>query len=212
MAKKPLSVAADSAATQNAAKAQVVTSPVTQAITTIDRLTSDFGEVDIGALAAELTAQCQAVTRDGSLKRAEGMLIAQAHTLDALFNRLTRGALASDYLDQFEAKLRLALKAQSQCRATLEALAEIKQPRPVAFVQQANIGEHVQVNNTVPAAPARVAKTETPPNELLEAQHHERLDTGTASQGRGADPQPQAVGAIHRPAHPRGQDAVEPQR
>jgi hypothetical protein len=34
--------------------------------------------------------------------------------------------------------LRLGLKAQSQCRATLETLAAIKNPRPVAFVQQAN--------------------------------------------------------------------------
>ena len=43
---------------------------------------------------------------------------------------------------------RQALKAQAQCRATLEALAEIKNPRPVAFVKQANIsGGHQQVNN-----------------------------------------------------------------
>jgi hypothetical protein len=33
----------------------------------------------------------------------------------------------------------LALKAQSQCRATLETLAAIKNPQPVAFVRQANI-------------------------------------------------------------------------
>ena len=39
-------------------------------------------------------------------------------------------------------------KRQAQCRATLEALAEIKNPRPVAFVKQANIsGGHQQVNN-----------------------------------------------------------------
>lgn len=47
----------------------------------------------------------------------------------------------------------MALKAQAQCRATLEALAEIKNPRPVAFVKQANIsGEHQQVNNGVQPA------------------------------------------------------------
>ena len=43
--------------------------------------------------------------------------------------------------------MRLALKAQSQCRATIEALTNIKNPRPVAYVRQANIGQAVQVNN-----------------------------------------------------------------
>ena len=44
--------------------------------------------------------------------------------------------------------LRSDLKAQAQCRATLEALAEIKNPHPVAFVKQANISSgHQQVNN-----------------------------------------------------------------
>lgn len=53
-----------------------------------------------------------------------------------------------EYLKQFQAYLGLALKAQAQCRATLEALAEIKNPRPMAFVKQANIsGGPQQVNN-----------------------------------------------------------------
>ena len=44
---------------------------------------------------------------------------------------------------------KLALKAQSQCRATLETLAAIKNP-PVIFVKQAN--GHQQVNNGVAAS------------------------------------------------------------
>jgi len=39
----------------------------------------------------------------------------------------------------------LALKAQAQCRATLQTLAEIKNPHPVAFVKQ---GEHSQRSAT----------------------------------------------------------------
>jgi hypothetical protein len=43
------------------------------------------------------------------------------------------------------------LKAQAQCRVTLVALAEMKNPRPVAFVQQANIAAGLQqVNNGAP--------------------------------------------------------------
>ena len=46
-----------------------------------------------------------------------------------------------------EAFTRLALKAQSQCRATLETLADIKQPRHVVIAQQANLAHQQQVNN-----------------------------------------------------------------
>ncbi len=55
-----------------------------------------------------------------------------------------------------ETLLRLALKAQSQCRTTLLTLAEIKNPRPIAFVNQANFAHGPQqVNNRTLAAANR---------------------------------------------------------
>lgn len=77
-------------------------------------------------------------------------LTEHAAALDAIFTELARrGALnLGEYLSASETYLRLALKAQSQCHATLETLAEIKNPHPVAFVQQANIAHGPQqVNN-----------------------------------------------------------------
>jgi hypothetical protein len=73
--------------------------------------------------------------------------------------------------------MRLALKAQSQCRATLETLATVKNP-PVLFAKQANIANGPQqVNNGTPApGPAPAGKVETISNELMEAQGAERLD------------------------------------
>ena len=50
--------------------------------------------------------------------------------------------------------LRLALKAQSQCRATLATLAAVKNPQPVAFVRQANIAHGPQQVNNAAAAEA----------------------------------------------------------
>jgi hypothetical protein len=76
--------------------------------------------------------------------------------------------------------LRLALKAQGQCRATLETLAMIKNPHPVAFVRQANIAHGPQqVNNGLaePGEPSRAGKTKNQQNKLLEVQSGERLDT-----------------------------------
>ena len=87
------------------------------------------------------------------MRPVEAMLYGQAVTLETIFTSLARRATSQEYLKQFQAYLGLALKAQAQCRATLEALAEIKNPRPVAFVKQANIsGGHQQVNNGVQPA------------------------------------------------------------
>jgi hypothetical protein len=80
--------------------------------------------------------------------------------------------------------MRLGLKAQSQCRATLETLAQIKNP-PVVIARQANIAQGPQqVNNEMmPSgrACAGAGENEKPQNKLLEAQNAERLDFGTAS-------------------------------
>jgi len=97
--------------------------------------------------------------------------------------------------------MRLALKAQSQCRATLETLAEIKNPKNVAFVRQANIAQgHQQVNNgpTTENAAPRARETEKTQNELLEANDGERLDTGTTGTAIPNDQTMETVGEIDR--------------
>jgi hypothetical protein len=89
----------------------------------------------------------------GDMKRAEAMLFGQAHALQAIFMNLARRAPAQEYMKNWEAYLRMALKAQNQCRMTLETLATIKNP-PVVFARQANInnGGQQQVNNGVQPA------------------------------------------------------------
>jgi hypothetical protein len=47
----------------------------------------------------------------GDLKRAEGMLMIQAHTLDAIFNTLALQASRAKYMDEIDRYLRLGLKA-----------------------------------------------------------------------------------------------------
>jgi hypothetical protein len=106
---------------------------------------------DINGYIAELRHQAQEANA-GDLSRSEAMLMSQATTLNALFHSLTGWAL--NHVKEggnpayFETNVRLAFKAQSQSRATIETLAEIQNPRQVAFVQQANIaGGNQQVNN-----------------------------------------------------------------
>lgn len=161
-----------------------------------------MGEHGLTECHRALTAQVKAV-QSGSLQEAEKMLVAQANTLDAIFNELARRAALNmgEYLGATETYLRLALKAQSQCRATLETLAEIKNPMTGAYVRQANIAAgHQQINNGSPPADeaSRAGETENPPNKLLEATHGERLDLGAPATASAVDSPMEAVGEIRR--------------
>jgi hypothetical protein len=138
-----------------------------------------FSKVDLGVLVGGLQEECDKL-HDGDLQRCCSILLAQAHGLDSIFTHLSSRAARSDHLVQLETMLRLALKAQSQCRATIETLAQVKNG-PVVFAKQANISHgHQQVNNCADAHIARVGK-EIPPNELLESDHGQRLDTQAPS-------------------------------
>lgn len=109
-------------------------------------LKQPFGDLDMGALVDCLSGGVKDVWA-GDMKRAEAMLYGQAAALQAIFTNLARRANAQEYLRQMETYLRLALKAQSQCRATLETLATIK-AGPVVIARQANIAHGPQqVNN-----------------------------------------------------------------
>ena len=68
---------------------------------------------------------------EGDLGMAIRMLAAQAVALDSMFAELARRCAMNmgDYINASERYGRLALKAQANCRATLEALAKLHQPR-----------------------------------------------------------------------------------
>ena len=107
-----------------------------------------YGDLDLEGLVEALAAQTKAAS-DGDLGRGEAMLTTQAHILDAIFNNLARRAINAEYMKNFDRYLKLALRAQSQCRATWETLSAMKNPPMAGYVGQANIAHgHQQVNNT----------------------------------------------------------------
>lgn len=77
----------------------------------------------------------------GDLAIASRLLAAQAVTLDNMFTELARRAALNvgEYMGATESYGRLALRAQSNCRTTLEALAKLHQPREQTV-------RHVHVN------------------------------------------------------------------
>ena len=135
---------------------------------------------DVGALMDRLADDVKDVWA-GDMKRTEAMLFGQAHALQSMFMELARRATAQEYLKQWEAYLRMALKAQNQCRMTLETLATIKNP-PMVFARQANInnGGQQQVNNGAgsgaPSAPSPAEETTIQQTRLLGTDAHEGTD------------------------------------
>ena len=183
--------------TKDRAIAHSLTCPSTQAASTIH--TFEKSEYDINGFVEELSAQVEAV-HSCNMKRAEAMLITQAHTLNELFNSLARRACNQDYLLQYETYMRIALKAQNQCRSTLEALATIKNP-PVIFAKQANIAHgHQQINNATPAPASHAGENLNQPNELLteETQNGTAMDISGAGATSGIDSELEAVEGIDR--------------
>ena len=136
-----------------------------------------WDKLDVPSLVAELKAQ-KAAVNGGDLSHAEGMLINQAIALQSLFVKLTERGMLQDQLPLIEGLMKLALRAQNQCRATLETLAAIKHPTTV-FTKQANFAAgHQQINN---GTTARVEK-DIQPNELLsEGRNYAAMDSGRES-------------------------------
>jgi hypothetical protein len=95
------------------------------------------GIMDFSEFVKDLAEQA----KDGDLSMASRMLAAQAVTLDAMLTELARRAALNigEHLDAVDRYGRLALKAQANCRATLEALAKLHQPREQTV-------RHVHVN------------------------------------------------------------------
>lgn len=195
----------DDVETYDRAIARTLTKPSVTAAGTIQAWETGH---EVNALISELTEQIKLV-HDGNLQRAEGLLTAQAHTLDAIFNKMARRAadnMTAGYRDTGDIYLRLALRAQGQCRATLETLAEVKNPLMGAYVRQANIAKgHQQVNNG--AESHAHGKIESTPNKLLEVTDAERLDTGAAGAAIVAHKEMATVGEVHRPADGSGEGA-----
>jgi hypothetical protein len=172
----------------------------TNASTVIRFAKAEHGDIDLTALYGALRDSGQSVQR-GDLSGIESVLTAQIAALNAIFGEMARRAALNmgEYLDATDKYLKLAMRAQSQCRATAETLAVIKAGPPV-FARQANIANGPQqVNNgTIPPATRAGENTSFEQPELLGSSDGLRLDTGTAGTAGRSDSAMEAVGTKHR--------------
>lgn len=162
------------------------------------------------------------LVKAGDLTPVESMLFSQASALQTIFASLARRTTQQEYLKQYETYLTLALKAQAQSRATLEALIELKQPRHApTFVKQANIANGPQqVNNGASlrygSGPRTHAHGEmrNTQNELIEGQSDggTYLDGGAATPATRSYSEMEALGTRDRSEKRGGKSANEQER
>ena len=184
---------------------------VSNAITTMNFSKAAYGEINITD-AIDILREKNARINAGDLSDVEATLSAQAVTLNTMFNELARRAALNmgEHMNATEMYMRLAFKAQSQCRTTLETLAEIKYPKAATFVRQQNVAYQQQVNNegmnipTNTRTPAHAhGKKENPANELLSEADHEKVDSRGTGETIRANSPVETMGAINR-----GKDAA----
>lgn len=135
---------------------------------------SNVGELDLTECMLSMKEKTKAI-QDGDTKVLEVMLASQAIALDSMFSSLAIRAKSNmgEYMHAAEKYMRLALKAQSQCRTTIETLAEMKNPQP--FIQN-NKAQYQQVNNkleqnTRPIRAGAHAGENNFTNELMDEAH-----------------------------------------
>jgi hypothetical protein len=135
-----------------------------------------IGEQNLGAVFQRIGELSTRSVKDNS-KDLEYMLTSQAIALDSIFNRLAVQAQASigKHPKAVETYLRLALKAQNQCRTTTETLAAIKSPR-----------QHITQNNVAGAMQINIE---------MEGSH---VDRGAEGTNAASDPRVEAVGEVNR--------------
>ncbi|MFZ6723089.1 hypothetical protein [Undibacterium sp. Ji49W] len=165
-----------------------------------------FGSVNANEAVGVIRDQTKKV-ESGDLSEVENTLTAQAIALDAMFNELARRAALNmgEHMNATEMYMRLAFKAQSQCRTTLETLAEIKYPKAATFVRQQNVAYQQQVNNDGMSIPSNTrtpahahGKKEIPANELLNEADHEKVDSRGTDETIRVNSPVETVGAVNR--------------
>lgn len=162
------------------------------------------------ALEATIDAVC-----GGDMSSLEAMLVSQAVALQSVFADCASRARSQNSREASGTLMSIAMKAQAQCRATVQTIGELKNPRTTVFTRQANVnnGGQQQVNNGVqPLAPAP-AREEVQParNELTALENSSGstfLDGGAASAPIGSHQAARPLDPIHRAANTRREACV----
>lgn len=176
--------------TEKEKRANIGLAPLFKAAVTSKAYAPAIGEQDLAAVLERLGEISSRVV-SGETKDVESMLAAQALTLDSIFHKLALQAERNigQYPKATDLYLRLALKAQNQCRATAETLANLKSPRQ--YINQTNVAGAMQINIDMENA---------------------HVDASKKRGNAGSDPTVEALGEIHGSQNPRREGYLQQER
>jgi hypothetical protein len=140
--REALTVTADPDKTSSRQLADIALDPAAHAAAATRMFTqSTFGAQDTTDLFASMLDKGKAA-KSGDLGHYKAMLAAQADTLNSIFTEMARRAAVNmgEYIGATESYMRLGLKAQTQCRATIEALDSLTSGR-VQTVKHVHVNE-----------------------------------------------------------------------
>jgi hypothetical protein len=140
----------------------------------LDRISFDTGEGREIPGADGFVQAIQAGTtaiQEGDLSHLEAILYAQIETLNTVFQATLNQANATQYLESAQHHYDCALKAQNQCRRTILALAELKNPKKATFIRQQNNAVNQQINSE---------NSSHSESKVMEVPSGERMDRRTA--------------------------------
>mgnify|MGYP000228624582 CR=1 FL=1 len=137
---------------------------------------------------------------NNDMNEIEAMLITQAKSLEYVFyDALTK--LPNSSMEHAEVFANIALRAQTGCRKTLMALAELKHPRrTTTIIKQQNNAITQQVNNSVKSESKPSENNKKVANELNAKVPYEtkKMDIGTTITTSSANTSAETVGVFKR--------------
>jgi hypothetical protein len=174
--------------------AKVCISPELVAINSIKKFVQPNG--DVIALQGAIIEEAKKIEA-GDISRIEQHLYSQALALNAMFDRAIFKLGEATLINEVQIYAQLGLKAQAQCRVTLTALADLKNPNRTTFVKNQNnaIQVNQQVNNMLPLETIEIP-TRT---ELISEVTHETLDFRGTPETISAYSRMGTVEAVNRP-------------
>ena len=127
-----------------------------------------FGDTGVAEALKDLK---ELMTSEG-LEHQEELLMLQAELLNLVFVDNVMRMKAADMIPPARLFGDIALKAQNQCRRTVMALADLRNPKRTTFIRQQNNAVNQQVNNeTGPVNPGQ----EDLPDQLAETKNLEKI-------------------------------------
>lgn len=139
----------------------------------VDDTKKDF-KADFQALIDAVKREADRVA-SGDMTAMESMLVSQAYALQGVFTRMMHKTANAEYMHQIQTFSKIALKAQNQCRQTLAALSEMKNPKRTTFIKNQATNQQVNFNENS-------EKNKNQSNELLSEGNDAPMDiTGTAT-------------------------------